>query len=71
METRYGVFGRLTLKNSHLSPMPTPTVRPRLKAAAESAPMPANAIWLSDNCPAQPVTMVREIAQMAKATMLA
>ena len=58
-------------KNSRSSPIPTPNSKPRLNPAAIRAPIPANAIWLRDNCPAQPVTMVIETAQIAKARMLA
>ena len=71
METRYGTRGKVTEKNSHLSPMPTPTVSPRLNPAANRAPMPAKAIWPRESWPAQPVTMVMERAHMAKARMLA
>ena len=50
---------------------PMSNSRPRVKAAASSAPMPANAIWPSDSWPAQPVRTVSDSAQMAKARIMA
>jgi len=43
----------------------TPSLTSR---AAKSAASPAKAIWPNDNCPSQPVSTVREDAQMAKAS---
>ena len=47
------------------------SVTPRTNAAALSAPMPANAIWPSESCPAQPVSTVTETAAIANARIIA
>jgi hypothetical protein len=39
---------------------------PRDRAAAVSAPRPANAICPSESCPPQPVSTVTDTAQIAK-----
>ena len=44
---------------------------PRMSAAAVSAPSPANAICPSESCPPQPVSTTTEIAQSAKAMIVA
>ncbi len=45
--------------------------RPRIIAAAVSAPRPANAICPSDSWPPQPVSTTTEIAQSANAMIVA
>ena len=42
---------------------------PRVSAAPVNAPMPANAIWPSDSCPAHPVSTVSDSAQIVKAAI--
>ena len=44
---------------------------PRTSAAAVSAPRPANAIWPSESCPAQPVSTTTDTAQIANARIVA
>jgi len=71
LKLKKGNLGSETEKRCHLSPKPTPKSNPLLNPAAERAPMPAKAIWLRDNWPAQPVTTVSETAQIANARTLA
>ena len=58
-------------KGSRCRSTMNPVWRPRVRAAASSAPMPANAICPRDSWPAQPVSTVSDNAQIAKQPMSA